>query len=401
MSFITAKLLPLSEHSPPPRSKQWWLLTSLTSLFLTCLAATLSSLENMGVVICLMFLLNLGAAGQDICVDSLAIQILDTAELGIGNTIQVQHGHSCCFLDYLSLVICHPSHVQVVAYKAGSVFAGAALLWVSELTSWTVMWTVFAALYLVCILLILHLRLGFTKSSTSRQASSSLNLPTVLESWARLMAVPGTTWAVTFVLCYKLCERGEGTLPLYLVDKAVPLARLALWTGIVRSAASISGSAVSGLLITSHDYSPHSLLLTWTKIRIIPIFIQLLIIRMWGSDPITSSHNLDTVTVDSLMFYSAVSSLVLANFCAGMITTATFTTMMRISQTAETEVQSTHYSLLATMEVLGKLMFASVAGWLIDMFGLEAVFQLFVIFAVMTVPILWLRPQLEDSKPKN
>ena len=348
-----------------------------------------------------MFLLNLGAAGQDICVDSLAIQILDTAELGIGNTIQVQHGHSCCRLDYLSLVICHPSHVQVVAYKAGSVFAGAALLWVSELTSWTVMWTVFAALYLVCILLILHLRLGFTKSSTSRQASSSLNLPTVLESWARLMAVPGTTWAVTFVLCYKLCERGEGTLPLYLVDKAVPLARLALWTGIVRSAASISGSAVSGLLITSQDYSPHSLLLTWTKIRIIPIFIQLLIIRMWGSDPITSSHNLDTVTVDSLMFYSAVSSLVLANFCAGMITTATFTTMMRISQTAETEVQSTHYSLLATMEVLGKLMFASVAGWMIDMFGLEPVFQLFVVFAVMTVPILWLRPQLEDSKPKN
>ena len=46
-------------------------------------------------------------------------------------------------------------------------------------------------------------------------------------------------------------------------------------------------------------------------------------------------------------------------------------------------------------------MFASVAGWMIDMFGLEQVFQLFVIFAVMTVPILWLRPQLEDSKPKN
>jgi len=356
------------------KSKQWWLMASLTLLCLTCLAATFTSLEMMGVIVCLMFLLNLGSAGQDICVDSLALQVLNNSELGVGNTI------------------------QVVAYKVGSVFAGAALLWVSELSSWSVMWSVFSALYLTCILLIISLRLGFTDSAPSSQEENSLSVTAVMDNWRRMLAVPGTRWMIMFVLCYKLCERGEGTLPLYLVDKAVPMARLAFWTGVVRSVASISGSALSGYLLSSHSFSPHQLLLTWTKIRIIPISLQLVIIRLWGSQPLASSHSLDSLTFDAFMFYSAVSSLVLANFCAGVITTATFTTMMRISQTAETEIQTSHYSLLATMEVLGKLMFASIAGWLIDVFGLGSVFVLFVMFSVLTVPLLWLRPQLQDCK---
>ena len=277
-------------------------------------------------------------------------------------------------------------------------FAGASLLWVSELTSWTVMWIVFAAIYLACLLLILYLRLGFTESAPPRQDTSRLNLTAVRENWRRMMTVPGTRWMIVFVLCYKLCERAEGTLPLYLVDKAVPMSRLAFWTGVVRAGASIGGSAVSGLLISSRDYNPHHLLLIGTQLRVIPIFLQFLIIKTWGSQPITSSHNLDILTMDSVMFYATVSSLVLANLCAGVITTATFTIMMRVSQTADTEIQASHYSFLATMEVMGKLLFASVAGWLIDMFGLESVFQLFVAFALLTVPLLWVRPQSGDSK---
>ena len=47
-------------------------------------------MQMMFVLICLLFLLNLGSAGQDICVDSLALEVLETSELGIGNTIQVR-----------------------------------------------------------------------------------------------------------------------------------------------------------------------------------------------------------------------------------------------------------------------------------------------------------------------
>ena len=251
------------------------------------------------------------------------------------------------------------------------------------------MWAVFSSLYLLCLLLINNLRLGYTDSATPKDCP--LSLAAIRDNWGRILDVPGTRWMLTFVLCYKLCERGEGTLPLYLVDKAVPMARLAFWTGVVRPLASITGSIIgSGVFLSSN---PDQVLLTWTKIRIIPIFLQLFIIRLWGSQPIAASDNLDSLTVDSIMFYAAVSSLTLANFCAGIITTATFTSMMRLSQTADTEIQTSHYSLLATAEVLGKLMFASIAGCLIDMLGIGSVFVLFVIFAFLTVPLLWARPQ--------
>ena len=263
------------------------------------------------------------------------------------------------------------------------------MLWVNELTSWSIMWLVFSSLYLLCLLLINNLRLGFTDSATPKDCP--LSLAAMRDNWMRILDVPGTRWMLTFVLCYKLCERAEGTLPLYLVDKAVPIARLAFWTGVVRPLASITGSIIgSGVFLSSN---PDQVLLTWTKIRIIPIFVQLFIIRLWGSDPIAASDNLDNLTVDSIMFYAAVSSLTLANFCAGIITTATFTSMMRLSQTADTEIQTSHYSLLATAEVLGKLMFASIAGCLIDLLGIGSVFVLFVIFAFLTVPLLWARPQ--------
>ena len=64
-------------------------MTSLAILCLTCLLATLTSMQMMFILVCLLFLLNLGSAGQDICVDSLALEVLETSELGIGNTIQV------------------------------------------------------------------------------------------------------------------------------------------------------------------------------------------------------------------------------------------------------------------------------------------------------------------------
>ena len=51
------------------------------------------------------------------------------------------------------------------------------------------------------------------------------------------------------------------------------------------------------------------------------------------------------------------------------------------------------------MEVLGKLMFASVAGILIDIAGLEMVFVLFVAFAIMTVPLLLKMPDFDKIKP--
>ena len=57
----------------------------------------------------------------------------------------------------------------------------------------------------------------------------------LVANWRRMLGVPGTAGMVAFVLTYKLCERGEATLPIYLVDKGVPVSSLAFWNGVVRS----------------------------------------------------------------------------------------------------------------------------------------------------------------------
>jgi len=81
-------------------------------------------------------------------------------------------------------------------------------------------------------------------------------------------------------------------------------------------------------------------------------------------------------------------SLLLLTLLSGVVTTATFTLMMQCSRRAPSGVQATHYTILATCEVVGKLAFTSVCGWLADLAGYRF---LFLIFAVLSAVILpWL-----------
>ena len=101
--FVTQVLKPL--YAPlidGTKTKKFWLITTMSGLGATCWLTgsfiTKDQTFNLSVA---LLLLNFLSAAQDIAVDSLAVRILsDDQEIGIGNTI------------------------QVVAYKAGSVFAG-------------------------------------------------------------------------------------------------------------------------------------------------------------------------------------------------------------------------------------------------------------------------------------
>ena len=75
-------------------------------------------------------------------------------------------------------------------------------------------------------------------------------------------------------------------------------------------------------------------------------------------------------------------------FCAGTLTSAVFTLMMRLSQTAPETLKGTHYTTLATFEVLGKLTFAAISGYLIDNLGLQSIYLLFVLLGFVTVPLI-------------
>ena len=88
---------------------------------------------------------------------------------------------------------------------------------------------------------------------------------------------------------------------------------------------------------------------------------------------------------------------------SGIITTTTFTLMMFCSQRAPVRIQASHYTTLATSEVLGKLTFSGLIGSLTDVVGYHLVFLLFVLLSVLVLPVLKKCPKVlvEMSNEQN
>ncbi|XP_023347955.1 major facilitator superfamily domain-containing protein 3 isoform X1 [Eurytemora carolleeae] len=358
------------------RSHTWWLVVSMLSMSAVCGISALQGDLSLIYLSLVLFILNLASATQDISVDSVAIRILKNDELGAGNT------------------------VQVIAYKLGAVSVGGILLWVGEVFGHQIMWSLFSLLYLVVVLLVVSLSLIQSKPANQTTVQEKSTIIMIKENLRQIFRLNGTGWMVGFLLFYKLCERGESVFPIYLVDKNIPLTRLAVWNGLVRSVASIIGSGFGGYLLSRKLWKPRRVLLFFCSLRVLPILLQTLIIYMWGMEGI-KLEDLDIVSIHSFYFHTAIFSLCIGNFCAGTLTTAAFTAMMSLSQGAEESIQSTHYSLLATVEVFGKLSFASVSGCFIDELGLFCMFCIFSTLAVLTIPLLLFMPEEEDSDKKT
>ena len=183
---------------------------------------------------------------------------------------------------------------------------------------------VFAVLYFIATGLALLVLLPKThinvKEDFLKEEKISLNV--VARDLKAVVAVPGTNTMVTFVLFYKLAERGENLIPLFLVDRQVSVASLGLWTGAVRSSVSLVGSALAGFLISVHGTSPH-LLLKWSAwVRCLPVLSQLLVVSLWPEEG----------DFPPLLYAAAILTLSISAFVAGLLTTACFTIMMQLSR---------------------------------------------------------------------
>ena len=90
---------------------------------------------------------------------------------------------------------------------------------------------------------------------------------------------------------------------------------------------------------------------------------------------------------------------------SGIITTTTFTLMMYCSQRVPQSIQASHYTTLATVEVLGKLTFSIFIGSLTDIIGYTLVFSLFCILGLCVIPILHWCPktliEMKSTENKN
>lgn len=78
---------------------------------------------------------------------------------------------------------------------------------------------------------------------------------------------------------------------------------------------------------------------------------------------------------------------------SGIVTTATFTLMMQCSKRAPSHVQASHYTTLATLEVVGKLLFSVSLGSVTDAIGYENVFILFLVLTTLVISFLQSCPE--------
>jgi hypothetical protein len=105
--------------------------------------------------------------------------------------------------------------------------------------------------------------------------------------------------------------------------------------------------------------------------RIIPIF--LITWSIW----LTKDSNIN----EDFLYACVLVQL----FFSGLLTTFTFTLMMEISYKAHEEIQASHFSLLSTCEVFGKLLFQPLISFYTDSYGYKNAFILFCFLYVLSI----------------
>lgn len=346
-------------------TKKSWLGWSMVGLIFTCLTGACTPPQNIVPLAGVLFLFNLLTSTQDIAVDGIAIHVLSESELGYGNI------------------------AQVVGYKLGSIFGGGVLTWLSDYMEWSSLLFSLAIAYVISLMNVAVLvpQTDDCKKNSEKEDSSEEKIAEkvtkkvwILQHYTEIFQSPGTLWMIGFVLLYKLGEQGAlNMLPLFLIDKGIPASTVGFWTGVVGQVLSIFGSIVGGAAVSGTRVTI-SFLQNVCAFRLVPMLFTTLVIFSW-------------VDSSQVCFVLAIISMCLMLLVSGIVTTATFTLMMQCSKRAPSHVQASHYTTLATLEVVGKLLFSVSLGSVTDAIGYENVFILFLVLTTLVISFLQSCPQ--------
>ncbi len=339
--LLKALWAPLVDHhrGGPLGARRSWIVPMQLGLALTMIAAGL--LPEGGDVHPLLgcvLLMNFFAATMDIAVDGLAVDLLKAQQLGLGNSI------------------------QVVGYKLGMLTGGGLLVWATGHLGWGPLFFVMAGLTLAAAGLTLAMREPGTprQPATPEPAARPPLAEVARRQWASL-ARPGALPLVMLITTYKL---GEALIdPMFgpmLVDRGIDRASLGLWVGTYGMATSILGSVVGGLLGARIPLV--RALVVAGALRAVPMLLAVLI-----------AFELAPVALAPL-------AIAAEHFFAGMLTTSMFAFMMaRVDRT----IGASHYTLLATLEVLGKTPPSLLSGVLAGALGYGPAFSIGLIAAAL------------------
>lgn len=338
--------------SPRFGRRKSWIVPMQLLLAATCAAAALIPLSNETLIpfLLLILLTNVWAATQDIAVDGLAVDLLSAKELGAGNS------------------------AQVVGYKLGMIVGGGLLVALAAKLGWASNFQAMALLCLVALTVVLFVK------EPAPAASEKAEVLTTRELFARIKDIvsqPGARWVLLAAASYKIGETlAEAMFGIWLKEEHhIAKEQIALWIGTWGVVASLSGSFLGGILATRLPLA-RAVMIT-AALRVIPLVAQWALAAGLGTPgettviPITCGEH----------------------FFGGALTTAMFALMM--SQ-VDRRIGATHFTVLASIEVIGKAGPRLASGFLVDTLGYQPVFALGAAFAVA---FLFVVPQIPPPKP--
>ncbi len=333
--------------SPTFGRRKSWIVPLQGGLSVACFGAAFCPPDERLVgLLFAVLLMNVFAAAQDVPVDGLAIDLLGPHELGLGNAIQVS------------------------GYKIGMIVGGSVLISQLNHLGWAGMFFVMAGLCLAAMI-----ATTFVKEPASvRPETGAHERVTWRELWQRLKqlgSMRSTLVVLVAVATYKFGETAadqifEPWLVRVAGYKLEEAAGFATWG----MGGSLVGSALGGLLATRVRLE-RAVAIT-AAVRCLPLF------AMWGL-----SQGLFAATPNDLIVLTSFE-----HFFGGMLTTAMFAWMM---SRVDKRIGATHFTLLASVEVLGKSVPGLFAGAAVDAFGWSAVF---LSGALLSVAFLALMPLL-------
>jgi MFS transporter, PAT family, beta-lactamase induction signal transducer AmpG len=319
-------------------------------LGLVACALIASRNERLEVLLALVFVMNAFAATQDIAVDGLAVSWIRPSELGIANAF------------------------QVVGYKLGMLTGGGLLLWASARIGHRGMFEAMAAMLLIVLVVAISIR--EQKPDVDAASDSAAKLLSLREIWLLLRAAlreRSTLPLLAVILTYKLGESlADGMWKPMLFDKGFSKADIGLWNGTYGMVASFAGSLLAGL---------------WTRAR--PLQVALIGIALFRAVGVAAEWWVSAVDVNDV---DVIVVSCVEHFLGGALTTVVFALMMRHTRR---EIGGTHFTLLASIEVLGKSLLGAWSGVIAAKAGYSGLFATATVLSVAFVVLtLWVRAPL-------
>ncbi len=209
--------------------------------------------------------------------------------------------------------------------------------------------------------------------ASGRSPAVHTRLADVLALLRRTVSTRGGLWLLLFIGTYKLGEMMADTMfKPFLVDHGFVEGQIGLWVGTWGMSLSIVGSIVGGVLASR-----------------LPLLRAVAIAAVLHIVAVGAQWWLSVVEVTASRVIAVTSA---EHFFGGLLTTAMFAYMM---SRVDRRIGATHYTLLATVEVCGKLPAGALSGFITQRTGYVL---LFAIATVLTAAFLALLVPLARQK---